>query len=131
MPLSQSPDLSDKEIWQDKMTHMKELEDELYTVAENLIEKWRIRYWESWEDPDMLIWMFNILPEIFEKRLNTTREVLLWKYAAFHPLIWSTTYYNSSKPFDLPGDAIQKCAEQLLAELRAANLSWDTSILKL
>lgn len=48
---------------------------------------------------------------------------------AFHPFVGGTMFYGDKLPFDLPNDAIQKCAEQLLQELRRANSSENTEMI--
>ena len=124
-PSEQSPE----EIWQEKWQTLQKLDNDLLNLAMELMKKWRLPCKDR-EDPDSLEWKWGILSKIFERRLQKNKEELR-KTIAFHPFIGSTKFYHEELPFDLPGDAIQKCAEQLLVELRAADESHETSLLQL
>lgn len=73
--LSSLPELSDEEIWDKQWSKTKKLADDLWTEVEQLIEKKRITCVDE-EEPVFLTWSFEILPEIFEKRIGKDREIL-------------------------------------------------------
>lgn len=100
--------------------------DELWTVAEELWKKWRIKFDEEL-GVDRGYWAFSLFVPILVKKLNVPLETLM-QYAVYHYLTMSTPLAENE--LDMPGGAIQKCAEKLLEELKKENASTNTGVLE-